>query len=84
MISRMMLNLRDPSLVPAPEHTAMEDVPDLTIVESYYPSELSFRGGLEDHDSSQDGVHHRSEREHNSPVFLNSLSSFLLTVQAMI
>ncbi|KAF8799557.1 hypothetical protein BYT27DRAFT_7201441 [Phlegmacium glaucopus] len=49
MMTRMMLNIRDPSLVPATIRTATETVtfPNLTLVESHYPTEIS-GGGFED------------------------------------
>jgi hypothetical protein len=41
MMSRLMLNLRDPALVPVPGGNASESCLNLTFVESYYPTELS-------------------------------------------
>lgn len=45
MMSRLMLNLRDPSLIPVPGRSASESYLNLTFVESYYPTELSDRLG---------------------------------------
>ena len=45
MISRMMLNLRDPSLIPVPED---QTYPNLTFVIPYCSTELSNRSGVSD------------------------------------
>jgi len=43
VMSRLMLNLRDPSLISAPGRDWSDDTsyPNLTFVESHYPTELS-------------------------------------------
>jgi len=53
MISRMMLNLRDPSFISASERNASEDrtLPNLTFVETHYPTQFSDRGGFTDSES---------------------------------
>ena len=55
MMSRLMLNLRDPCLIPVSGRNASEDLsyPDLTIVESFYPTELSDRGRFAESESSR-------------------------------
>lgn len=54
MITRMMLNLRDPTFIPVSDRNVSEDTtyPDLTYVESYYPTQLSdVRGGFTESES---------------------------------
>ena len=56
MISRLMLNLRDPSFIPASERNAEDTTyPDLTFVESHYPTQLSDRGGFAESESRGGG-----------------------------
>ena len=47
-MTRLMLNLRDPTFITALERNTSENTtyPDLTIIESHYPTQLSDRGGL--------------------------------------
>ena len=62
MMTRLMLNLRDPSLITVPTRTATEDLtnPNLTFVESHYPTMLSDRGDFVDRDFGQESCHHHS------------------------
>ena len=53
MISRLMLNLRDPSFISVSERNASEATtcPNLTVVESHYSTQLSDRGGFAESES---------------------------------
>lgn len=53
MITRLMLNLRDPTFISASERQASENTtyPDLTFVESHFPTQLSDRGGFVESES---------------------------------
>ena len=74
MISRMMLNLRDPSLIPTPGGTASENqtYSDLTFVVSYHPTELSNRSRFSDYydggnlcPHSREGLGHMDAGKHS-------------------
>lgn len=55
MMSRLTLNLRDPSLIPVTRHDASEDTsyPNLTFVQSHFPDELLGEGSFAESEFSQ-------------------------------
>ena len=53
MLSRLMLNLRDPNFISGSERNASENTtyPDLTFVESHYPTQFSDRDDFAESES---------------------------------
>ena len=70
MITRLMLNLRDPTFISTSERNASEDTgyPNLTFVESHYPTQFSDRGGFEESESRGGGETWIADLDHHRPA----------------
>ena len=73
-----MLNLRDPTFIPVSERDESEDTtyPDLTIVESHYPTQLSVRGGFTETESRVEDDSEAWDRDLNRPTGKTSVFFF--------
>lgn len=82
IITRLTLNLRDPTLISASERNTSENTtyPNLTFVETHYPTQLSERGGFAESESRCGDEAWTSDPYLHRPAGKHLISSYLVWV----